>query len=81
MIKWTFPEIENPPSGLVKPFGGFKSGDAARCIDELFYVPGAFGLVVYLWFCRSQSDISQYNYQPRQLVNSRGKQLLFVLLG
>ena len=27
MIKWTFPEIENPPNGLVKPFGGFKSGD------------------------------------------------------
>ena len=27
MIKWTFPEIENPPNGFVKPFGGFASGD------------------------------------------------------
>ena len=36
----------NPPNGFIEPFGGFKSGDAARCIDELFYVPGAFGLVV-----------------------------------
>ena len=36
------------PNGFIEPFGGFKSGDAARCIDELFYVPGAFGLVVYL---------------------------------
>ena len=62
MIKWTFPEIENPPNGLVKPFGGFKSGDADRCADELFYVSGVFGVVVYLWNYRSQPDISQYNY-------------------
>ena len=48
MIKWTFPEIVNPPNGLIKLFGGFASGDAARSADELFYVPGAFGVVVYL---------------------------------
>ena len=41
------PEIESPPNGLVKPFGEFKSGDADRCADELFYVPGAFGVVVF----------------------------------
>ena len=62
MIKWTFPEIENPPNGFVKPFGGFASGDADRCADELFYVSGVFGVVVYLWNYRSQPDISQYNY-------------------
>ena len=48
MIKGAFPEIESPPNGLVKPFGGFKSGDADRCADELFYVSGVFGVVVYL---------------------------------
>ena len=36
------------PERLYRAIRGFKSGDAARCIDELFYVPGAFGLVVYL---------------------------------
>ena len=50
MIKWTFPEIENPPNGLVKPFGGFKSGDADRCADD-----DAIRKVVYM----SVSEISK----------------------
>ena len=36
------------PERLSKAVRGVKSGDADRCADELFYVPGAFGVVVYL---------------------------------
>lgn len=38
----------NLPIGLTKPTGECATGDADRCADELFYVPGAFGVVVYL---------------------------------
>jgi hypothetical protein len=43
-----FLQKEKLTKGFVKPNVSYDCGDAARCTDELFYVPGAFGVVVFL---------------------------------
>ena len=41
-------KIKTRQTALLSQMTSLSGGDAARCADELFYVPGTFGVVVYL---------------------------------